>query len=253
MSQAAACRSGQDFMNTPVELSIVIPACLEEENLRLLLPRINAVFTELPASHEILVVDTMEPADNTAAVCGANGAVHIRRTGGNAYGDAVRTGIARARGAHILFMDADGSHSPEYIPQLYRHAAENDIVAASRYVRGGATENPWILIFMSRVLNIVFRELLRIGCLDVSNSYKLYRAELLKEIRLTCSNFDIIEEILIKCAMAKRGLRIREVPFVFKKRMFGQTKRSLLRFMFSFYWTLLKLLAIKAAGTRRGA
>ncbi len=232
----------------PVELSVVIPAYLEEENLRLLLPRLAAVFAELRIPHEVLVVDTAEPMDNTAAVCAAHGALHVPRSGGNLYGDAVRTGIARARGRHILFMDADGSHSPEYIPQLWRHAAENDIVAASRYVHGGATENPRLLIFMSRLLNVVFRVVLRIGCLDVSNSYKLYRADLLKSLRLTCGNFDIIEEILIKCSLKKRGLRIREIPFVFKKRMFGQTKRSLFRFILSFYWTLLKLLLLKAAG-----
>jgi dolichol-phosphate mannosyltransferase len=237
-------------MDGQIELSVVIPAYLEEENLRLLLPRLRAVLEGLGVTQEILVIDTAKPMDNTAAVCAANGAVHLPRTGGNAYGDAVRTGIARAAGRFILFMDADGSHSPEYIPSLWMHAAENDIVAASRYVPGGATENPRLLIAMSRVLNVMYRTLLRINCLDVSNSYKLYRADLLKGIRLDCRNFDIIEEILIKCSLKRRGLRIREIPFSFKKRMFGQTKRSLLRFMLSFYWTLVKLLLLKAAGGR---
>ena len=236
-------------MNEQLALSVVIPAYLEEENLRLLLPRVKSTLATLGATHEILVVDTASPLDNTEAVCRLAGATHVRRSGGNAYGDAVRTGIARAQGRYLIFMDADGSHAPEYIPRLYQQAADYDMVVASRYVSGGATENPPLLIFMSRVLNSLYRVLLRIRCLDVSNSYKLYRAELLKSVPLACNNFDIIEEILIKCSLKKRDLRILEIPFTFKKRMFGQTKRSLFRFMLSFYWTLIKLMILNVVGS----
>src|SRR4051812_14496611 len=124
------------------DLSVVIPAYLEEENLRIILPRLAAVLRGTGRSFEVLVVDTEKPIDNTRDVCGQHGAIWCPREGGNNYGDAVRTGLARARGDLILFMDADGSHTPEFIPRLLEHAAANDIVIASRYVEGGATENP---------------------------------------------------------------------------------------------------------------
>ncbi len=224
-----------------VEVSVVIPSFLEEENLRLILPRLRQVLTSSGRSFEVLVVDTPKPLDNTRAVCEANGVEYHPRDGGDRYADAVRTGIALARGRSILFMDGDGSHAPEFIPRLLEHSESHDVVVASRYVEGGATENPLLLIWMSRVLNVVYGRVLRIPCRDVSNSFKLYRADRLKPLTLVCSHFDVIEEILVKISIAWPGVRIKEVPFVFKARMSGVTKRDLVTFTLSFVATLGRL------------
>ena len=64
---------------------------------------------------------------------------------------------------------------------------------------------------------------------------------LVKDLGLSCQNFDIVEEILFKIARAHPGVRIKEIPFSFKKRMFGQTKRSLLLFMMTYIFTIIKL------------
>ena len=52
-------------MTEEVELTVVLPAYLEEENLRLLLPRLRATLDALALSWEVLVVDTMTPMDLT--------------------------------------------------------------------------------------------------------------------------------------------------------------------------------------------
>ncbi len=227
-------------MNGELELSIIIPAFLEEENLRVLLPRIARAANALSCSHEILVVDTVQPLDSSREVCEHNNASYIHREGGNDYANAVTTGIARARGRFILFMDADGSHPPELIPELFKHRAQCDVVIASRYVEGGFTENNALLVFMSRALNITYRLVLGLKCKDVSNSYKLYRAGPLKQVKLYCRNFDVIEEILFKLNRDFH-VRIKEVPATFKKRMFGETKRNLLAFMLGYLFTLIRL------------
>ena len=225
----------------PLELSVVLPAYLEEENLRLLLPRLNDSLQKLGTSYEILVIDTFEPMDQTRDACETHHASYFPRQPTNDFGDAVRTGIQRAQGRYVLFMDADGSHTPEYIPELFAHHRDYDIVIASRYVKGGATENSLALILMSRVLNIAYSLILNLHFKDVSNSFKLYRADLLKPLELVCDHFDIIEEILFKISRSHPGLRVKEVPFTFKKRMFGDTKRKLLLFMFTYLWTMVKL------------
>lgn len=233
-------------MSTP-ELSIVLPAYLEEENLRILLPRLNEVLTKmgLPANTsgggEIVVIDTMTPLDKTQEACELNQARYVRRTGGNTFGDAVRTGMREAKGRYVLFMDADGSHTPEFIPELYAHAAENDVVIASRYIQGGYTENTASLVLMSKLLNLSYSLILNLKCKDVSNSFKIYRGELLRSITTYCNNFDIVEEILFKLSRVKRGLRIKEIPFTFKKRMFGDTKRNLVVFIVTYLFTIVRL------------
>lgn len=223
------------------ELSVVLPAYNEEENLRLLLPRIRHACEELSRDHEILVVDTVSPMDGTAELCAELGVRYLNRTGGNLYGDAVRTGIARSRGRHVVFMDADGSHPPHFLAAVYGARDRADVVIASRYVEGGFTENSKALVLMSWLVNVGYRLVLGLRCRDVSNSFKLYPGDALRELPLRCDNFDIVEEVLYKLMRRNSGFTILEVPFTFKKRMFGQTKRNLVAFVGSYALTLLRL------------
>jgi len=228
-------------MSERIAYSVVLPSYLEEENLRLLLPRIRETLSSLPVATEIVVVDTVEALDATESVCRENGARYVKRRPANTFGDAVRTGIAEAMGERIIFMDADGSHAPEFILKLIDQSDANEIVIASRYVEGGVTENDKALVLMSRVLNLTYSLFLNLKCKDVSNSFKIYRADLLKSLELKCQNFDIVEEILFKIVRKNPGVRIKEIPFTFKKRMFGQTKRNLLGFMATYLFTIIKL------------
>ncbi len=223
------------------ELTVIIPAYLEEENLTIILPRLSHVLKTIGGNCEVLVVDTIQPMDNTKKVCDENGAVYISRSGGNNYGDAIRTGISYANGKYTIFMDADGSHSPEFIKNLYKNKDGQDVVVASRYVKDGNTENSKMLIFMSLVVNVIYSFVLNIKCKDISNSFKLYKTEDLKSLKLSCGNFDIVEEILFKLKKKKGVLKIKEIPFLFRKRMFGNTKRNLFLFMLSYIITIIKL------------
>ncbi len=223
------------------DLSIIIPAYKEEENLRVILPKLSSVLHGMHLSYEILIVDTMTSMDNTKSVCNIEGVRYLNRAVGNNYGDAIRTGIKHAEGEYSIFMDADGSHTPEFIKNLYEHRHNHDVVIASRYVKGGETDNNRMLILMSVVLNLIYSIVLNLNCKDVSNSFKLYKTADIKHLMLTCNNFDIVEEILFKLKRSKKTLRILELPFSFKKRMFGETKRNLVAFMFTYFFTLMKL------------
>ena len=168
------------------DLTVVLPSYLEEENLRLLLPRIKEHCQHLTPSFEILVVDTMTPMDGTEEVCKEIGVNYLNREGGNTYGDAVRTGISHSKGKKVVFMDADGSHPPSVLDELYSKKDEADIVIASRYVEGGFTENSRILVLMSLIVNIGYRIVLGLKCKDVSNSFKLYPGDKLRSLKLNC-------------------------------------------------------------------
>jgi len=237
----------------PLTLSICIPAYLEAETLAMILPSIRAAAAALTPSFEVLIVDTQEPLDNTAEVCAANGVRHVRRTGGNSFGDAVRTIIQQARGQYMLCMDADGSHSASYFAAMWAEREKNDITIGSRYVAGGRTENPAILIFMSYVLNLTFRVAFSIRAKDVTNSFRLYHHDVLTPLRLESDDFDILEEILIKASIRNPAIRIGEVPVTFGRRKAGESKRKLVQFAFGYLITLRRLQNFAAAARKEKA
>ena len=225
----------------PLELSITIAAYREAENLAEMLPSIKAAAAALTPNFEVLVVDTQEPMDNTAAICADNGVRHVHRRGGNSYGDAVRTIITDARGKYLLNLDADGSHSPSYFASMWAKREQSDIVIGSRYAPGGHTDNPLILIWMSHVVNLTFRLAFSIHAKDVTNSFRLYRRELLEPLHLQSNDFDVLEEILIKVSVRRPPARISEVPVTFSRRKAGESKRKLVQFAFGYLTTLKRL------------
>lgn len=239
------------------ELSIMMPCYEEAENLNVILPEILKTLEVFDFNSEVLILDTHEKLDNTEDVCSKyqnkNEKIkikYINRRGGNDYGDAVRTGIGEASGKYIINMDADGSHVPADISRLYNAAIKDDsgVVIGSRYIKGGKTDNPFILIFMSLILNVCYRIFFKLNVKDVSNSYRIYRAEKIKNIKLVCENFDIVEEILIKLRKKYPDLKISEIPVAFNKRIHGKSKRDLIRFIFSYIGTMYRLKKLQISG-----
>lgn len=228
-----------------MNISVIIPAYKEKENLEVLLPKLQNVLGKINEKHEILVVDTQEKMDCTNEVCQKFHVKYLNRENGNFYGDAIRTGIKEAIGEKIVIMDADGSHDPKYLIEMYEVSKANDLVIGSRYVKNGKTENSLILIFMSLMVNVMYRLFLHLKVKDVSNSFRVYDGKKLKSIDITCSNFDLVEEILIKIILKYPRLTVKEVPIEFKKRLYGKSKRDLLKFILSYIVTMQRLVRIK--------
>jgi dolichol-phosphate mannosyltransferase len=229
-----------------IDLSIVLPAYEEASNLAFLLPSLCEVLKNLNIYSEIIVVDAKKSCAATMEICSTYGVSYLMRQGGDLYSHAVKTGIAATKGERVIFMDADGSHAPSVITDLWSERYRAELVIASRYIAGGKTENPWILIFLSYLVNRVFRIVLNLKCHDVSNSFRLYRGDDLRSLKLECQNFDIIEEILVKISELSPHCRIKEIPCTFAKRKKGKTKRNLILFTMSYVATLVRLYSIKS-------
>jgi dolichol-phosphate mannosyltransferase len=229
-----------------MSISVVIPAYCEAANLEELMPRLNAVLLQIKQPYEILVIDTMSKMDNTEEICRKSKCVYVNRENGNGYGDAIRTGIRRASNKYLVIMDADGSHDPDDIIKFYE-AIENgyDLIIGSRYIAGGDSHNGLILKLMSYILNITYRIFFNIKAKDISNSFRMYHTEQLKPLVLECSNFDIVEEIIIKLSIAISPCRLLEVPIFFNQRKYGESKRYLFQFMLSYITSIKKLLGYK--------
>ncbi|MEG2393541.1 MAG: glycosyltransferase [Ruthenibacterium sp.] len=230
-------------------ISVILPAYREGGNLRMLLPRVKAALDKTGEAYEVLVIDTATPTDETPALCEENGVTRVPRTPGDTYGDAIRTGFAAAQYAYLVVMDADGSHDPEDIPRFFAQmkTGQWDIVIGSRYTQGGQTKNSFLLRLMSYALNGTYRVLFGIKARDVSDSYRMYRAQQAKALTLECSHFDIVEEILIKLQIGNKDFAIKEIPIYFDKRQHGKSKRNLVKFVLSYAATMQRLLRIKRA------
>jgi dolichol-phosphate mannosyltransferase len=230
-----------------IDLSIVIPAYKEEENLTYLLPKIINEVNALNIASEILIIDTNKPLDNTKKICEKYGVIYLNRDFDNNYGSALKKGIMQSKGEKTLVMDSDGSHDPKEIKNLYSYSKKYDLVIGSRYVKNGNTENNRLLIFLSYLVNIFYRVFLKINVKDISNSFRVYDSNQLKSLNINCKHFDVVEEILIKILIKYPHISLIEVPITFKKRVSGKSKRKLLAFSFSYISTLIKLLKIKKA------
>lgn len=234
----------------------MLPSYKEGENLKNILPRIHKALSKLDDDYEILIVDTMTPMDDTEEVCRSLNASYIPRENGNFYGDAIRTGISKASGEYLVIMDADGSHDPEEILKFHSVMKENpgvDLVIGSRYCKGGHTDNNFILRFMSWILNVSYRLMFGLKIKDVSDSFRMYKLDQLRKLSLECSNFDIVEELLIKLSVCVDDFEPREVPISFNKRAEGESKRDLFKFILSYISTMNRLMKIKRAAKKAKA
>src|SRR5437660_1900234 len=116
------------------DLSIVISALNEAENLRLLLPMIREVIDELGVRAEIIVVDGGS-TDNSKLVAHQLSALVVEQSE-RGYGGALLAGFAAASAPYVATMDADLSHPPVFLKQVWRGRSNSDLLIASRYIAG---------------------------------------------------------------------------------------------------------------------
>lgn len=226
-------------------ISVVLLAYKEEENLKVLLPQIKKQVEAFGEEYELIVIDTPNPLDNTRDVCEQLGARYVNQRY-PAFGGAFRTGIEEARYDKFLIMDSDGSHNPKYIADIYRKFSEGaDIVIGSRYTKGGMTNDAKSSIVMSKILNTVFRIITGIKAKDISTDFRMYDTEQLKRVRLSCRNYDILQEVLLRMKLNNKALSVKEIPITFEKRMYGESKRRLLPFILGYIKTMFKLMWIR--------
>ena len=230
-------------------ISVVMLAYREAENLEILFPKVIKELDSIDEDYEIVVVDTAKPLDNTEEVCRRYGVRYVNQDDPG-FGGAYRKGISVISGDKMLVLDSDGSHDPKYITDVYDMFIRGyDVVIGSRYTNGGKTEDAPISKIMSRILNFVFRVVTGVKAKDLSTNFRMYRADILKEITLTSVNYDVLEEVLLlmKIKIGK-DFKVGETPITFNKRIMGESKRRLIPFIISYIKTMFRLIGIRIRG-----
>jgi dolichol-phosphate mannosyltransferase len=203
----------------------------------LLLPELRAEVKSLGARSEILIV-TREIDPETATAAEAAGATVLKQRE-RGYGGALVTAFRAARGRYLLTMDADLSHRPEFIRDLWRSRESADALVASRYVQGGSAQMPLSRYVLSRVLNLFFGLGLSLRIRDLSSGFRLYKASAIRQEEFVARDFNILQEILVR-AYAK-GWQVLEVPFEYAPRRHGSSNARIIRFGLAYLRTFRTL------------
>lgn len=221
------------------DLSVVIPALHEAQNLVALLPALRDVLRQIGVRSEILIV-TSDPDAATMDAATTWGAQLVEQPAAG-YGQALVAGFAHARGQYVMTMDADLSHRPAFIRDLWQRRHEAEITVASRYVPGGRACMPRRRYALSVVLNKVFSRGLSLRVRDMSSGFRLYAASVLRGAECRAPGFEILQEILVGAYM--EGWRVQEVPFEYAPREHGTSHARVFRFGLAYaktFWSLWK-------------
>lgn len=226
---------------TASRLSLVIPLYNEEENVAPLLQAVHMSLADYPAAWELILVDDGSADDTLARL----------RQGAEQYGEHVRVvalqrnfgqtaamqaGIDLTRGEVIAMLDGDLQNDPLDIPRMVKRllAEDLDLVAGWRRDR---KDNLWLRKIPSRMANRLIGKITGVNLHDYGCSLKVFRAEVLKSVRLYGEMHRFIPAWL---ASHTSSSRIKEEAVAHHARQLGESKYGLSRA----YRVLLDLLSV---------
>ncbi|BBM82295.1 glycosyltransferase [Candidatus Uabimicrobium amorphum] len=219
-------------------LSIVCPVYNEADNIEKLVEEVDK---KIQSPLELIVVyDFAE--DNTLPVL--KKIVHSYefeiRSEQNHFGrgalNAIKTGFECARGETVLVTMADLSDDLGIVDAMYRKIHEDgfDIVCGSRYMRGGKqVGGPLLKKFLSSLAGKSLYLLRRFPTHDVTNSFKMYRKQILEQIAVQSQGgFEIGMELVVKAFL--QNCKITEIPTTWIDRTSGSSKFQMWKWMPSY-------------------
>ena len=205
-------------------LSIIVSSKKECENLKTILPILKG------KSNDVIVVDG-HSKDGTEEVCLDN-KVNFVLDNGLGKGDAQRVGALKAKYDYIIFYDADGSHDPNDIENLYNDIISEkfDLIVCSRK-KGGSFDLTANVTFMGFIrstgcdfLTLLFNKFFKTEFSDILYSLKSIKKDKFNTLDTTEDGFGIEIDILAKSV--KKKYRIKEIPSRENARVHGESKLS---------------------------
>lgn len=214
---AAARRS------TGVDVSVLVPAMNEAENLPLFMELAAASFAADPATrYEVIVIDDGS-TDGSSRVLEQLAARYpflrsVRHRARRGIADALRTGFLESRGEVLVFYPADLQFKPEDIPRLVAPIIAGDSDMVTGYKQGRYEK-----AFVSGIYNGLSRRLFHVPVRDL-NSVKAYRREVMEGLPVRPD----WHRYMVVIADAE-GFKVTEIPVPLYPRNAGRSKFGLSR------------------------
>lgn len=218
-----------------MSFSIIMPTYNESENLPLLMERLFAL--PIPELN-VLVIDDNSP-DGTGriaddlAVKYDNRIRVIHRTGKLGLGSAYILGFKeclKTSAEYMVQMDADFSHPPEKLVEMFQASENADVVIGSRYTKGGSVDKDWPIWrkMLSAFGNNYARIILGVHMKDLTGAFRIWKREVVEtvpwdRIRSNGYVFQVESAYLVE----RLGFKVAEVPIYFAERKYGQSKMNL--------------------------
>ncbi|HQR36697.1 MAG TPA: glycosyltransferase family 2 protein [Blastocatellia bacterium] len=230
-------------MQNPPLLSILMPVYNEASTLHEIIAKVEAVNLGDVRKELIIVDDGSKDGTRELLKDMAESSKHkIYFHGQNmGKGAALRTALHYAEGDIILIQDADLEYDPAEYVELVKPILEGraDVVYGSRLTGGKVARafNFWHLLgnkMLTFVTNILYNATLT----DMETCYKVFRADVVKNIQIKSNKFDFEPEITAK--ILKRKYKLYEMPISYYGRDFDEGKKITWKDGFGAIWALVK-------------
>ena len=213
-----------------IALTIVVPTYNEKLNVRPLVSLLDKALVDI--NWEVVFVDDDSPdgtADEVRELARTRLDVRvIHRIGRRGLSGACIEGILSSAAPYVAVMDGDLQHDETVLISMiasFNADPELNLVIGSRNVEGGSSGNglSGIRSFGSDMATVMARKLLKIRVQDPMSGFFMIKLESFRDVvgELQRQGFKILTDLL----SASRGSwKIKEIPFVFKERQYGQSK-----------------------------
>lgn len=203
--------------SSDLELTVVTPSFNGAPHIRANLARLDAALRSQGINAEVILVsDGSTDGTSEIALDGAGDGLRVISYEQNqGKGFALRTGLARARGTFVAFIDSDGDLDPGDLPRFLQlmRLYQADLVVGSKRHPLSSVAYPWPRRMMSWSYQMLVRVLFGIKVRDTQTGIKLIRRDLLADVlpRLVEKRFAFDLELLV--AARRLGYhRILEAP-----------------------------------------